>query len=478
MNRRKFLQTSSGAVIGSTLLSPASGDAAVIAEKQDRKNMLGLGESILSNNPAETDPLHQQAIKRYTNWKFGMFIHWGPYSLASVEASWPIMKPSSEFAITQDEYVSLHERFNPTQFDPNAWVQLAKQTGMRYMVFTTKHHDGFCMFDTSFTDYKITNTPYKKDIVAMLAEAAKQNEMPLGLYYSPPDLHHPDYRDTSKLASTNWNGEPTRSVWPTYLHYMELQLRELLTRYGDIVLIWFDGLFDQRKYDGYRMQRVIHELQPQTLINNRVGILGDFETPEQFLPKAIPVKGKYLDFDHKDPGSQPGDVPLPQDFRLWETCMTINNTWAFNKNDHNYKSAETLIHNLVEVASKGGNFLLNVGPGPDGVIQPEFVERLQAIGKWMQVNGESIYGTTYGPLQNLPYGKTTAKENKIFLHVFDWPTKGTLEVEGLKAHVTKVETLSGMNKLTFNQTGTGLRIELPAKAPDPYVSVLQITLNG
>jgi alpha-L-fucosidase len=477
MDRRKFLQTSSGAVIGSALVPAATGNAATVLPKKIHNDIADASQNIASNRLDQSDPVHQLAVKRYSNWKFGMFIHWGPYSLASVEASWPIMRPSKEFPITQAEYVSLHERFNPTQYNPDAWVQLAKQTGMKYMVFTTKHHDGFCMFDSSYTDYKITNTPYKKDIVAMLAEAARNNQMPLGLYYSPPDMNHPDFRDTSKLASTNWNGEPTRSVWPIYLQYMEMQLRELLTSYGDVVLIWFDGLNNQKKYDGYRMERVIHDLQPQTLINNRVGILGDFETPEQFLPKAIPVKGKYLDFAHKDPGSQPGEVPAPEDFRLWETCMTINNTWAFNKNDHDYKPAEMLIRNLVEVASKGGNFLLNVGPGPDGVIQPEFVERLQTIGKWMDVNGDSIYETTYGPLQSLPYGKTTAKGNKVFLHIFDWPGS-SLQVEGIKSHVERVELLADKSSLTFTQNGNNVRIELPAKAPDPYVSVLRITFTA
>lgn len=475
MNRRKFLQASSGAVIGSALASTAANGAPVVPPVVRNKDVSKMDQGIGPYAPSDVDPIHREAVKKYSNWKFGMFIHWGPYSLASVEASWPIMKPSSQFPISQDEYVSLYKRFNPTQFDPDAWVHLAKQAGMRYMVFTTKHHDGFCMFDSSFTDYKITNTPYKKDIVAMLAAAAKNNEMPLGFYYSPPDQNHPDYRDTSKLASTNWNGEPTRSVWPIYLHYMELHLRELLTSYGEVVLIWFDGLFDQKKYDGYRMQRAIRELQPQTLINNRVGIPGDFETPEQFLPKAIPVKGTYLDFAHKDPGSRPGEVPPPEEFRLWETCMTINNTWAYNKNDHNYKSPETLVRNLVEVASKGGNFLLNVGPGPDGTIQPEFVERLQAIGKWLEVNGESIYGTTYGPLQSLPYGKTTAKDNKVFLHIFDWPGNA-LKVEGLEAHVERVEMLSDKSRLAFTQNKEAVTIQLPAKAPDPYASVLQITL--
>lgn len=420
------------------------------------------------------DPVHQHAVARYSDWKFGMFIHWGQFSVASVEASWPIMRPSAEFPITQDAYVSLYRQFNPTRFDPDAWVKLASQAGMRYMVFTTKHHDGFCMFDTSYTDYKITNSPYKKDVVAMLAEATKKQSMPLGFYYSPPDMHHPDYRDTSKPVSTNWNGEPTRPVWPIYLHYMELQLRELLTRYGEVALVWFDGLNDQRKYDGYRMQRVIHELQAQTLINNRIGILGDFETPEQFLPNTIPVKGNRLDFNHKNAGSSPGEVPPPEDFRLWETCMTINTTWGYNKNDRSFKSAKLLIQHLVEVASKGGNFLLNVGPEPDGTIQPEFVERLQTIGKWLDVNGASIYGTTYGPLQSLPYGKTTAKGKTIFLHVFDWP-KGDLEVPGVPARVQQVRLIAGGRSLRFVQQGRQITIHVPKEAPDPYVSVLEIT---
>jgi alpha-L-fucosidase len=160
----------------------------------------------------------------YRDAKFGMFIHWGPYSVASVEASWPIMRPSKEFPITEQQYRSLRQQFNPSHFDPDALVALAKSAGQRYMVFTTKHHDGFCMFDSAYTDYKITNTPYRKDIVAQLAAACQRQNMLLGFYYSPPDMNHPAFRDTSQPASSNWNGEPTREVWPLYLHYMELQL--------------------------------------------------------------------------------------------------------------------------------------------------------------------------------------------------------------------------------------------------------------
>lgn len=183
-----------------------------------------------------------------------MFIHWGPYSLASVEASWPIMIPKAG-GISEPDYRALAQRFNPTLFDPSALVDLARSAGQRYMVFTTKHHDGFCMFDSSYTSYKITRTPYKKDIVAAIAKACQADDMPLGFYYSPPDLTHPAFRDTSKPASVNWEGEPTRPEWPLYLDYMQLQLTELLTRYGPAALIWFDGLHNQEKYDGERFTK-------------------------------------------------------------------------------------------------------------------------------------------------------------------------------------------------------------------------------
>ena len=428
--------------------------------------------AMLAASPLLRSATQADSTEWYREAKFGMFIHWGPYSLASVEASWPIMRPSKEFAITEEKYRSLPQQFNPTAFDANAWVALAKSAHQRYMVFTTKHHDGFCMFDSAYTDYKITNTPYKKDIVAQLAEACHREKMPIGFYYSPPDMHHPAFRDTSQLASKNWNGEPERAVWPTYLDYMELQLRELLTRYGDVALIWFDGLYNQRKFDGERMHRSILELQPQTLINNRIGIPGDFETPEQFLPASIPVKGNTLDFGHKETGTKPDYVPAADEFRLWETCMTINGTWAYNKNDRNFKSAQHLIRTLVEVASRGGNFLLNVGPQPDGTIQPEFAERLQAIGKWMDRNSQSIHGTTYGPIQGVSSVRTTAKGRDMFVHIFDWPgTKLELVRAGLPKFLS-ASFLAGGQPLEFRQEEQRVVITLPEQAPDADVTVV------
>lgn len=409
----------------------------------------------------------------YRNAKFGMFIHWGPYSLASVEASWPIMRPTPG-GITEAEYVELRKRFNPEKFDARAFVELARSAGQQYMVFTTKHHDGFCMFDSEYTDYKITNTPYGKDIVKQLSSACNEAGMPLGFYYSPPDMHHPGFRDTSKPASENWNGEPTRPEWPLYLDYMQLQLTELLTRYGPVVLIWFDGLHDQQKYDGTRFLELIHHLQPATLVNDRIGVPADYVTPEQFIPTGIPTKGvRFNAIDTSINEQLKSTVPRPEDFQLWETCMTINNQWAYNANDRDFKSSQFLIRGLVEVASRGGNFLLNVGPRPDGTIQPEFQERLRAMGDWLSVNGDSIYGTTYGPVQGVSSIRTTAKDNKIFVHIFDWPS-GALEVSGIKPRVISARILATGQTAKFSQSEQALKLELPKQMPDSNVTTIAL----
>ncbi len=416
----------------------------------------------------------------YREAKFGMFIHWGPYSLASVEASWPIMTPakSGPGVISEAEYRALPERFNPVKFDPKAWVRLARASGQRYMVFTSKHHDGFCMFDSAYTGYKITRTPYGKDIVAQLAAAAKEEKMPLGFYYSPPDMNHPGFRDTSKPSAVNWHGEPARPEWFLYLGYMELQLRELLTRYGDVAILWFDGLGQQEKYDGWRFHKLIGEMQPHTLINNRIGLPGDYDTPEQFVPKVTPTR-KGAAYRGTTPPQETAGArpPRPEDFRLWETCMTINGTWAYNRNDTRYKTVTHLIRTLVDVASKGGNLLLNVGPTPEGTIQPEFEERLLAMGAWLKKNGESIYGTTYGPLQDLPFGRTTARGRNVYLHIFDWPAGGTLTVKGLEARISGARLLDGARPLAFQQSGRNLTLKVPAQAPDPHVTVIALRAN-
>jgi len=433
----------------------------------------------------------QQRRHPYFEFKFGMFIHWGPYSLASVEASWPIMRPARwrQF-ITEPEYWELCKRFNPTRFDPYEWVRLAREAGQRYMVFTTKHHDGFCMFDSAYTDYKITNTPYGKDLLAELAEACRKQGMPLGFYYSPPDMHHPGFRDTSKPAEVNWQGEPTRPDWFLYLDYMEAQIRELLTGYGPVLVMWFDGLGEQRKYDPWRFHRLIRELSPDTLINNRLYLPGDFETPEQFLPAGVPLRGQRIAGTDPGPskGLDPGYVPSLEEFRPWETCMTINRTWAYNERDREFKSTEQLIRTLVEVASRGGSFLLNVGPAADGTIQPEFQQRLRGIGQWLRRNGEAIYGTTYGPWQGVAGIRSTAKPGAVYLHLLEWPAGGAMEIDWPLKNLrrlrcgeepVRVVALASGGELPFRWVAPGsrLRIELPAQPPDQPVAVLRIELR-
>jgi alpha-L-fucosidase len=406
--------------------------------------------------------------------RFGMFIHWGPYSLAGVEASWPILRPNGE--ISEADYRALPQRFNPVKFDPHAWIAFAKSAGQRYMVFTTKHHDGFCMFDSNYTSYKITRTPYGKDIVKMLADACRAENMPLGLYYSPPDMNHPAFRDTSKLSATNYRGEPERPEWPLYLDYMSLQLDELLTRYGPVAEMWFDAvdMKVQGEYDGQRFLDQVRRLQPATLVNNRLGVPADFITPEQFIPKAIPVKGVRMDSpDHSAADKMVVAVPRPADFQPWETCMTINNTWAYRPKDRNYKSTDALIRSLIEVISRGGNFLLDVGPQPDGQIQPEFVQRLQEMGEWTRRNAAAIYGSTYGPIQGQQSCRTTARAASVFVFVMD--QSATEVVLGpLGKPVRQVKLLATGKPLTFKVSDKGIQIPLDKAAWEQGIPVLEI----
>ncbi len=464
------------------------------------------------------DP-HQgnQRLDWYQDARFGMFIHWGAYSVAGVEASWSMMEPDlakvlfgARKPISEAEYTALPAKFNPTQFDPDAWVKAAKQAGMRYMVITAKHHDGFCMFDAPGTDYKITNTPYGKDVCLLLSQACTRAGMPLGFYYSPPDMHHPGYRDTGKPVRKNWLGEPKRKQWAEYLEYMERHIRKLLTDYGKVSILWFDGLANTGKYDPQRFFNIIHELSPDTLINDRMGDDFDFITPEQFIPKGgVPVMtGKPAAVS--DPGGEgffktvaslyripiisgwmrkqmekyrdgklvltpvvKTPYPAQQDFQPWETCMTMGQTWSYDPNETKWKAPGTLVRNLAEVASRGGNYLLNVGPTEKGTLPEPALERLRYVGKWMEKNCESIYGTTYTPLQDLAWGRATRKENKIYLHVFDWPAEGMLTVPGFPAKANSVKLLPG-DGLKFKQTDDQLEIYHLGKTPDPDDSVIVV----
>lgn len=461
-----------------------------------------------------------QRMAWYQQAKFGLFIHWGAYAAAGVEASWPVMAPDLSEAmfqntkrINQTEYEQLPANFNPVEFDADEWVRIAKAAGMRYIVFTAKHHDGFCMFDAPGTDYKITNTSYGKDICLELAQACERADLPLGFYYSPPDMHHPGYRDTSKPAVKNWTGEPDRKEWVEYLDYMESHLRRLLTDYGKVSILWFDGLSNHGKYQPERFHQLVHELSPETLINDRLGNGFDYVTPEQFIPKeGIPARtGKPA------PGLDPGgdgffrlvcllfNVPLlrgwirqqmqkyadgtleltpvhqepypsPERFQPWETCMSMGQTWAYNPTETTWKTPETLIQNLVQVVSKGGNYLLNVGPTDKGTFPPEAVERLKAIGEWMDAYNEAIYGNTYTPVQGQSWGQATRKDDTVFLHIFEWPQEKKLVVENFTGTVKSAAFYQGEG-LAFTQNGETLEITLPTEKPAGVVPVLEVEID-
>lgn len=462
-----------------------------------------------------------ERMRWYLEAKFGLFLHWGPYAAAGVEASWPIMAPDMSEAmfrnakkITEAEYVGLPDRFDPADFRPDEWVRAARAAGMRYIVVTAKHHDGFCMFDAPGTAYKITNTPFGRDVCLELAKACCGAGMRLGFYYSPPDMHHPGYRDTGRPAASNWLGEPGRAEWAGYLDYMESHVRKLLTDYGEVSVLWFDGLVNHAKYDPPRFHRLVRELSPLTLINDRLGDGYDFITPEQFIPRdGIPVRsgrppsgnapggdgfvravllllktpgagafirgrlGRYsagaLELTHVPQAR----FPSPQRFQPWETCMTLGRSWAYNPGETEWKAPGTVVRHLVDVVGHGGNYLLDVGPTDRGRFPDEALERLAYVGRWMERNGESIHGTRYTPVDAGPWGQATRRGDRLYLHVLDWPSDGRLVVRSVPGTVRGVAVLAG-GPLPFTKEGTDLRIDLPRRPPDPDASVLVADIDG
>lgn len=346
-----------------------------------------------------------EARKWFQDAKFGMFIHWGVYSVLG-DGEWVMNNQK----IPISEYQKLPPKFNPTGFDATEWVLLAKNAGMKYITITSKHHDGFAMWATKQSKWNIVDaTPYGKDPLKMLADECRRQGIKLFFYHSQLDWHHPDYYPLGRTGHAS--GRPAGGDFNRYLDYMDRQLRELLTGYGEIGGIWFDGWWDKPDAD-WRLDKtysLIHSLQPAALVgsnHHRKPFDGeDFQMFEKDLPgqNTTGFSGE----------SEIGNLPL-------ETCDTINGAWGYNKNDKRFKSSQQLIQYLVKSAGHNANFLLNVGPTPEGTIQPEFVERLQAIGEWMRKNGETIFGTRGGPVAPRPWGAMTQKGNRIFVHVLDW----------------------------------------------------------
>ncbi len=395
--------------------------------------------------------------------KFGMFIHWGVYSVIG-RHEWI----RHQAQIPQAEYDRYARRFNPVRFRAEEWVQLAKNAGARYIVITSKHHDGFSIYRSRISGYDMEITPYPGDPLKDLAAAAKKHGLRLGFYYSIMDWHHPDYRPRRQWEypdSYDRGGDNNR-----YIDFMKEQLRELLTGYGDVAVLWFDGEWEHTLANAKREDEIydfIRSLQPDTLINDRLyerrpGNRADFGTPEQYVP-ATGLKG-------------PDGRPV-----LWEACVTINqDSWGYNKYETVFKTERDLIRMLVEVVSKGGNLLLNVGPKPDGTIQDEFVSRLNAIGRWLQTNGEAIYATTASPFERMSFfGRATAKGRTLYLHVFQWPADGRLRVAGLRNLVHRARLLADPARpVKAVREGPDVVLELPGEAPDEIASVIALELDG
>ncbi len=424
--------------------------------------------------PDSASTERDQRMRWWREARFGMFVHWGLYAVPAGEYDGRQYGGVSEWImnsanIPRADYEKYTSDFNPQNFDADHWIKTAKNAGMKYFVITSKHHDGFCIFDAPNSKYDVVDaTPYGKDTLKALSEACRRHGVKFCTYYSIMDWHHP-----TQLPSKVEDGRPTWN--PTrlkegqkeaYTEYMKAQLHSLITEY-ETQLLWFDGEWPDwwTNEDGQALYEWLRELSPSLIVNNRVGagrkgmsgfseqgsFAGDFGTPEQ----EIPAEGAGLS---------------------WESCMTMNDSWGFKREDHNWKSATELIHNLIDIASKDGNYLLNIGPKADGTIPAASIERLQAIGEWMSTNGESIYGTSAAPTPQPEWGRVTQRSDQgtLYLHVFNWPSDGKLSLEGLDGQVSRAVLLDGGTEVPIEDAGNALVLTLPPDAPDPIASVIRL----
>jgi alpha-L-fucosidase len=385
----------------------------------------------------------QQARETFRKMRYGMFVHWGIYSLLE-RGEWVMYHEK----IPVSEYESLIHRFNPVRFNAGEWAMLAKQAGMRYITITAKHHDGFCMYDSALTDYKITNTSFKRDVMRELSDACRKADVALLFYYSPLDWHHPTYK----------------TDWEAYTRYWHGQVIELVEKYRPMG-IWLDGCWDKPNdvdniWGLTKLYRTLRRIQPGLLIANNHHQKPlpdeDIQTYEQDLP------GENKAGFNPEPPSQGA---------LIETCMTINNSWGYNAGDTNHKTPSQLIRILAECASRDANLLLNVGPKSDGTIQPEHQERLREVGAWLRENGAAIYSTRGKVFASTPWGAATRTARRIYLHIWNPPPSHLLSLE-LPRRVKSAKQLRDGQRLIYQQHEKQLTVELPEPLPDSRNTVV------
>lgn len=417
----------------------------------------------------QPSPENIAARQQFQDNKFGMFIHWGLSSTLGA-GEWVM----NNKGISKKNYTRLLQVFDPVHFDAAKWVAAAKAGGMKYIVFITRHHDGFSNWDTKYSDWKITNTPYGKDVLKMLAEECKKQDMKLGLYYSLLDWYRDDYPyETGRTGKES--GRTAKSNYASYLQFMKNQLTELLTNYGPIMSIWFDGHWDQTNPEGSsdRSSRIdwkyneiyslIHKLQPNCLIGNNHHLAPFAGEDFQMFEKDLPGQNNTgLSF-------QPPSDALPL-----ETCETMNNSWGFNITDNNYKSVKDLVHYIVGAAGRNANFLLNIGPMPDGSIQPEFTDTLKAIGQWLNQYGPTVYGTRGNVIAPQDWGLITAKNKTLYVHVLNRPAGNYIFIPGLSQKIVSATLFDGNQKVNFKQQPEGVFVylnNLPANDMDLVISL-------